>query len=85
MVREATVAGLPVLTTDTCGYARYVKEAGSGEVITSPFSQRDLNQTLQKMIGTVPGGWQAAGLEYGSSPALYRLAQNVVDAVEVGR
>lgn len=82
---EATVAGLPVLTTDTCGYARYVKEAGSGEVITSPFSQRDLNQTLQKMICTVPGGWQAAGLEYGSSPALYRLAQNVVDAVEVGR
>jgi len=54
-------------------------------VIPSPFSQRDLNLALQKMIGAVPGGWQAAGLEYGSSPALYRLAQNVVDAVEVGR
>ena len=47
---EATVAGLPVLTTDTCGYARYVREAGSGEVIASPFSQPVLNDTLQRMV-----------------------------------
>lgn len=82
---EATVAGLPVLTTDTCGYARYVEEAGSGKVMPSPFTQSDLNRTLQEMMGAVPGPWQAAGLQYASSPELYRLAQNVVDAVEVGR
>ena len=79
---EATVAGLPVLTTDTCGYARYVREAGSGEVIASPFQQSALNNTLQDMLDRVPGSWQEAGLHYGQNPALYRLAQTVVDAVE---
>lgn len=79
---EATVAGLPVLTTDTCGYARYVAEAGSGEVMASPFQQRDLNETLQHMVNTVPGQWQENGLAYAQSPALYQLAENVVNAVE---
>ena len=79
---EATVAGLPVLTTDTCGYARYVIEAGSGEVIASPFQQEILNVTLQRMVKELPGTWQQSGLDYAQSPALYQLAQNVVDAVE---
>lgn len=79
---EATVAGLPVLTTDTCGYARYVREAGSGEVIASPFSQQALDDTLQKMVSQLPGSWQENGVEYGRNPALYCLAQTVVDQVE---
>lgn len=79
---EATVAGLPVLTTDTCGYARYVREAGSGEVIASPFSQQALDDTLQKMVSQLPGPWQENGVEYGRNPALYCLAQTVVDHVE---
>ena len=79
---EATVAGLPVLTTDTCGYARYVREAGSGEVIASPFSQPVLNDTLQRMVDQLPGPWQENGVEYGRNPALYCLAQTVVDQVE---
>ena len=82
---EATVAGLPVLTTDTCGYARYVQEAGSGEVIASPFEQAALNTMLQTMVERVPGEWQANALRYAESPQLYQLAQNVVDAVEAGR
>ncbi|MZR62634.1 glycosyltransferase family 4 protein [Alcanivorax sp. DP30] len=79
---EATVAGLPVLTTDTCGYARYVSEAGSGEVIASPFDQAALNATLQKMVPALPGVWEKNGLDYAQSPRLYQLAQNVVDTVE---
>lgn len=79
---EATVAGLPVLTTDTCGYARYVREAGSGEVIISPFKQDNLNAILQKMVRELPGDWQKNGLDYAQSPGLYQLAQNVVNTVE---
>ncbi len=79
---EATVAGLPVLTTDTCGYARYVREAGSGEVIASPFQQETLDVTLQRMVSELPGVWQRNGLDYAQSPALYQLAQNVVNTVE---
>jgi len=79
---EATVAGLPVLTTDTCGYARYVREAGSGEVIASPFTQKALDGTLKEMVSLLPGPWQESGVEYGRNPALYCLAQTVVDQVE---
>ncbi len=79
---EATVAGLPVLTTDTCGYARYVREAGSGEVIASPFTQKALDETLKEMVSLLPGPWQENGVEYGRNPALYCLAQTVVDQVE---
>ncbi len=79
---EATVAGLPVLTTDTCGYARYVQEAGSGEVIGSPFRQEALNATLKSMVDRLPGPWEENGVAYGRNPALYCLAQTVVDQVE---
>ncbi|MEE3319144.1 MAG: glycosyltransferase family 4 protein [Pseudomonadota bacterium] len=81
---EATVAGLPVLTTDTCGYARYVTEAGSGEVMTSPFSQEALNRTLNSMLNDLPGKWKKKGLAYAESPSLYQLPRNVINAVECG-
>ncbi|EKF75437.1 UDP-glucose:(heptosyl) LPS alpha 1,3-glucosyltransferase WaaG [Alcanivorax hongdengensis A-11-3] len=79
---EATVAGLPVLTTDTCGYARYVQEAGAGEVIASPFDQQALNRTLANMLAQRPGPWSAAGIEYGQQESLYRLPETVVDWLE---
>ena len=79
---EATVAGLPVLTTDTCGYARYVQEAGSGEVIASPFEQHSLNCTLADMLAQLPGTWSVAGVEYGQQESLYRLPEIVVDLLE---
>src|SRR5690606_28538128 len=79
---EATVAGLPVLTTDTCGYARYVLEAGAGEVIPSPFEQRALNGTLAHMLAAVPGPWSEAGARYGRENDLYRLAEQVLDLLE---
>lgn len=79
---EATVAGLPVLTTDTCGYARYILEAQSGEVIASPFSQEMLNVTLARMLDSLPGPWGEAGARYGREHDLYALPERVVDLLE---
>lgn len=47
---EALTHGLPVLTTDTCGYAPHILQAEAGAVITSPFEQSALNQTLRSFI-----------------------------------
>ena len=82
---EATVAGLPVLTTDTCGYARYVLEAGAGEVVASPFEQSALNAAFAHMLATVPGHWSASGVRYGREQDLYRLPDTVVDLLEERR
>jgi len=80
---EATVAGLPVLVTDTCGYARIVEEAGSGMVLPSPFRQDELDDLLHRMLREVPGVWQKQGLEYAKAPELYRLPETVMDYVEM--
>ncbi|MGI9328217.1 MAG: glycosyltransferase family 4 protein [Pseudomonadales bacterium] len=47
---EALIAGLPVLTTASCGFAHYVSEAGGGEVLPEPFNQQLLNERLLALL-----------------------------------
>ncbi|MDO8909429.1 MAG: glycosyltransferase family 4 protein [Pseudohongiella sp.] len=62
---EAVINGLPVLTTDTCGYAFHVERARAGEVCKSPFSQQELNNMLLSMLETLnQRKWQQNGLAY---------------------
>ena len=46
---EALAAGLPVLTTDICGFAPFVKNA-TGTVLDSPFRQDELVKMLSDML-----------------------------------
>ena len=46
---EALAAGLPVLTTDICGFAPFVNNA-TGTVLKSPFEQAELVQMLSDML-----------------------------------
>lgn len=81
---EATVAGLPVLTTDTCGYAFHIERARSGEVCPSPFRQEDLDARLQRMLETLPSSqWSDNGIDYGHTAELYDMPQAVTDLIEV--
>ena len=71
---EATIAGLPVLTTASCGYASHIEQAKSGEICQQPFQQEDLNQRLHSMLMRLPeADWSANGLSYGKNPELYSL------------
>src|SRR3990167_3103405 len=68
VILEAIVSGLPVLTTDVCGYAHYVEAAKGGMVITSPFSQAALNTALTTMLTTTEKSeWQKNALTYTQS------------------
>jgi len=80
---EATIAGLPVLTTDTCGYAFHIRAAGSGEICESPFSQKDLQQKLLHML-TSPerNKWSARGIQYGRNTDLYSMPETVAAHIE---
>jgi UDP-glucose:(heptosyl)LPS alpha-1,3-glucosyltransferase len=80
---EATISGLPVLTTSTCGYASHVRLAGSGLVCEEPFQQAQLNEKLATML-TSPErtNWIQSGLNYGKQPQLYSLAQAATDFIE---
>ncbi len=50
VILDALVAGIPIIVTDICGYASYVKKANSGIVLSEPFSQIQFNQALQKLL-----------------------------------
>jgi UDP-glucose:(heptosyl)LPS alpha-1,3-glucosyltransferase len=71
---EAMVAGLPVLTTATCGYAYHVSDATAGRVLPAPFRQDALNATLEEMLcSDERASWSANGIAYGRSQDLYSL------------
>ena len=83
MLLEATIAGLPVLTTSTCGYAFHVEQAKSGLVCSDPFEQSQLNSYLARMLKDLDtADWSKNGLEYGKQDELYSQASAVADFFE---
>jgi UDP-glucose:(heptosyl)LPS alpha-1,3-glucosyltransferase len=80
---EATIAGLPVLTTASCGYAFHIERANSGEVSPLPFRQQDLNYRLSDMLGNlVKSNWSINGLEYGHAEDLYSMVRAAADKID---
>jgi len=74
IIIEAIVAGLPVLTTATCGYAFHVERALAGKVVASPFRQAALDAALQEMLcSDERQAWSDNGIAYSHSEDLYSL------------
>jgi len=80
---EATVAGLPVLTTATCGYAFHIENAQSGRVCLEPFQQTELNQLLAEMLASLEQeAWSENGLAYGREEDLFSMPQAAASLIE---
>lgn len=80
---EALVAGLPVLTTDVCGYAHYIQEAGAGLVLSSPFHQADLDRSLAAMLAD-PAQRQAWGrnaLAWAQTADIHSMPERAADII----
>jgi UDP-glucose:(heptosyl)LPS alpha-1,3-glucosyltransferase len=80
---EALAAGLPVLTTETCGYASHVVKAKAGRVLPSPFVQETLNSALADMLtdGLARRNWSQHGLAYADEVDLYSMPQRAADVI----
>ncbi|SFP57143.1 glycosyltransferase family 4 protein [Pseudomonas borbori] len=80
---EALVAGLPVLVTDVCGYAHYIRDADAGRVLPSPFEQERLNHTLADMLADDQrrAFWGRNGLAYADCADLYSMPQKAADVI----
>jgi UDP-glucose:(heptosyl)LPS alpha-1,3-glucosyltransferase len=61
---EAMACGLPVITTEVCGYAPHIAKADAGIVLASPFDQGALNQALATALTTPREPYSQAGLSY---------------------
>lgn len=80
---EATIAGLPILTTASCGYAFHIENAGSGKVCPSPFQQQTLNEMLLEMLKALgSASWSGAGIEYGRNENLYAMPEAAADIIQ---
>jgi UDP-glucose:(heptosyl)LPS alpha-1,3-glucosyltransferase len=73
VILEAVVAGLPVLTTASCGYAEHVRRAQAGLVCDEPFQQRQLNTLLLQMLSADRSAWRQQGIAYGQQHNLYDM------------
>ncbi|HSW68941.1 MAG TPA: lipopolysaccharide core heptose(I) kinase RfaP [Gammaproteobacteria bacterium] len=80
---EAIASGLPVLTTDVCGYADYIIQAKAGKVLPSPFQQAEFNQTLQDMLlSPLRETWHQNGLNFSKEADIYSMPQRAADLIE---
>jgi UDP-glucose:(heptosyl)LPS alpha-1,3-glucosyltransferase len=81
---EALVMGVPVLTTDVCGFASHVQQADAGLVVPSPFQQGIFNEALRKMLVSKEerDQWKKNALLYGQTQDLYRRFECAVDVIE---
>ncbi len=80
---EALTAGLPVLTTDTCGYAFHITNADAGKVLVSPFDQGACDRALAEMLASPKSAqWSANGLAYAAKEDLYSCHERAADIIE---
>lgn len=81
---EAITHGLPVLTTDTCGYGFHIEQAEAGIVIKSPFVQEALNIALAKFLSDKMQrtAWSKSALRYASKEDLYSCHESSAKIIE---
>lgn len=80
---EALVAGLPVLTVESCGYAHYIEAAKAGIVLRVPFQQTAFNAELEHMLLSLShNAWRQNGLAFARNTDLYSLPEKVVTHIE---
>lgn len=78
---EAMVAGLPVLTTDVCGYAHYVADQGMGRVLPSPYVQDALDRALAELLFVPGADWPALGEAFAASADIYSMPQRAAELI----
>jgi UDP-glucose:(heptosyl)LPS alpha-1,3-glucosyltransferase len=82
VILEAIVAGLPVLTTASCGYAFHVQDADAGIVIEDPFFQEALNSGLLAMLqNDERQQWKENGIRYGTDGDFYDMPERVAGMI----
>jgi UDP-glucose:(heptosyl)LPS alpha-1,3-glucosyltransferase len=80
---EALVSGLPVLTTDVCGYAEYISRARAGAVLSSPFNQVEFNQAVAAMLlSSERPNWTKNALAFAQEADIYDMPEKAVDFIE---
>jgi len=79
---EALASGLPVITTDVCGYANYIIEANAGLVLSSPFEQSKFNAAVEEMLLSDRAKLGANGYDFAQRADIYSMPVKAADLIE---
>ncbi|AMA64715.1 Lipopolysaccharide core biosynthesis protein RfaG [Candidatus Arsenophonus lipoptenae] len=80
---EAIAAGLPVITTEICGYSSYIKHANCGIVINEPYIQENLNNALITSLTnkSILSQWTNSARYFADTQDLYSLHKKATDII----
>lgn len=80
---EALTFGLPVLVTESCGYAFHIARANAGIIVKTPFSQPLLNESLQMILDKDQlAQFAENALKYANKTDLYSMCQRCLEAFD---
>ncbi len=79
---EAMVAGLPVITTDVCGYASYVSDGQMGRVLPSPFDPAGYADALTEVLSVQRTEWQRRGRRFAAGADIYDRPRRACEIIE---
>lgn len=79
---EAMIAGLPVITSEVCGYAHYVREAAMGAVLPEPFDNQAYAAAIKNALARDAAHWHDRGAHFARTSDIYHRPQVAVDAIE---
>lgn len=81
---ESLVAGLPVIVTQSCGYAVYIQKAHAGVIVPEPFEQERFNQQLVAFLSDdeALGTYRQNALNFCKTHHLFQMAAVVADIIE---
>ncbi len=82
VILEAVINGLPVVTTDICGFAHHVRKSGAGAVITSPFRSQAFVELMKETCGSRNSEKSSNGIQYGHTADLFCGIEKVADLIE---
>jgi len=85
VIIEALTCGLPVIVTENCGYAFHVERARAGKLLSAPFQQKQLNDTVIKCLtSNNRATLQQNALNYAMNTDLYSLVVKVMSLIDQG-
>lgn len=79
---EAMVSGLPVIATEVCGYAHYLRDENMGEVLPTPFTLSALTHGIQRLLKVERNVWRARGYHFAQKADIYDLPLHACRHIE---
>lgn len=82
VILEAMLAGKPVVASDVCGFASYVREWQMGAVVKAPYSLQQFVSALAQILAGDPLRWQAPAQQFALNADVFSRQARALDVIE---